>query len=273
MLKNLKSSKVLFLEDNEIFAMNWPWSILGVDMIKAWDIATYPFTLYNDADEGRTYRISMVAGWNLPMTKISSHFKLYEDVNLDGKLDLWDVELSPYSNITLNANVDKKFLILHSPDFNNWNQSLERYGRKFSHGWVTFQEIWRLRSASYAVRTWQGTEEELLYKDNLISQMVYPSSESDYIKQAERNQDKPNNPRLIRNTPDFKMARSKYLSWDIDLKILTRSVPMWEVWKPYSYQLVSEWWNWIYTYRDVSWFPTGLTISNSWLIFWDFSSV
>ena len=59
---------------------------------------------------------------------------------------------------------------------------------------------------SYAIRTWLGTAQEVGNKKALLRQMRYPSPDSVYRTQAAWNQDKPNNPRLIRNTPDFRMA-------------------------------------------------------------------
>jgi len=39
--------------------------------------------------------------------------------------------------------------------------------------------------------------------------MRHPSPDSIYKTQAAWNQDKPDNPRLVRNTPDFRMALRK----------------------------------------------------------------
>ena len=59
---------------------------------------------------------------------------------------------------------------------------------------------------SYAIRTWLGTVEEVANKKALLREMRYPTPDCVYQAQAAWNHDKPDNPRLIRNTPDFRMA-------------------------------------------------------------------
>ena len=66
-----------------------------------------------------------------------------------------------------------------------------------------------MRMTSYALRTWLGTAEEVANKRALLEAMRYPAPESLYETQAAWNQDKPDNPRLVRNTPDFRMALKK----------------------------------------------------------------
>ncbi len=62
---------------------------------------------------------------------------------------------------------------------------------------------------SYAIRTWLGTAEEVANKRALLEKMRYPSPDSIYKTRAAWNQDQPENPRLIRNTPDFRMGLRK----------------------------------------------------------------
>ncbi len=85
----------------------------------------------------------------------------------------------------------------------------DRYGRRFAPAGITLQEIGRMPMTSYAIRTWLGTADEVARKRELLAQMRYPAPDSVYAAQAAWNQDKPNNPRLVRNTPDFQMALRK----------------------------------------------------------------
>ena len=66
-----------------------------------------------------------------------------------------------------------------------------------------------MRMTSYAIRTWLGAAEEVANKKTLLHEMCYPTPDSVYETQAAWNHDKPNNTRLIRNTPDFRMAQRK----------------------------------------------------------------
>jgi hypothetical protein len=101
--------------------------------------------------------------------------------------------------------------LVHTPDFKN-AFALERYGRKFLQGTLSFIEVGRLRSASYAVRTWEAnTKDDIDNKAQWIADTQYPNDEFDAMsywnRYREFNQDKDiaTNPKLVRNSPDFKI--------------------------------------------------------------------
>lgn len=190
-------------EKNDVFAMSGKGEVLGVDMIEAGQTAYYPFTIYNAAKEDREYRLFMNAGEVLPFDKVLPHFVLYEDKNKNGVVDSNEqAPFVPGEFIRLTAQTGKSFIAAHRPDFSSNDQTYMRYNRTFAQGTIMFLEKDRMRSASYAVRTWQGSKEDLAIKDELLADMVYPAPDSHYALLAEYNE-APSNPRLIRNSPDF----------------------------------------------------------------------
>lgn len=116
--------------------------------------------------------------------------------------------------MTLQAKTDLNLIAVHRPNWDSTYDTNERYGRRFAPAGITLQELGRMRMTSYAIRTWLGTAEEVANKKALLDKMCYPTPDSIYSSQAAWNQDKPNNPRLVRNTPDFKMALKKLASRD-----------------------------------------------------------
>ena len=115
----------------------------------------------------------------------------------------------PAGTVTLPAKTDLDVVAVHRPLWGSTYDTNERYGRRFAPAGITLQEIGRMRMTSYAIRTWLGTADEAASKRALPKQMRYPTAESIYETQAAWNHDKPNNPRLIRNTPDFDVALGK----------------------------------------------------------------
>jgi len=197
-------------EHNDIFAMSGKGSVLGVDMILDGETATYPFTIFNNAPEDRSYLMTMMAGGNLPLRDPSSHFRMFIDENGNKIKDADETqELFPAETLTLTAKTDIHLLLIHTPDFDSGYQSKTRYGNQFAQAGVTLIEVGRMRSASYAIRTWRGTAAEIQNKESILSQRVYPTPDSVYATEAQWNQDKPNNTRLIRNSPDFQMALTR----------------------------------------------------------------
>jgi len=205
----IKINKIwVMYEENEIIAVGDKGKTLGVDMVMQSDSAYYPFTILNAAEEDRTYRVIMNSNSNIIFKKIYDSFKVYLDTNNNNILD--DSEsispIPPNETITLSANQNASFIIKHTPDFSRIKDRKMRYKKKFLHGSVSFIEVGRIRSASYAVRTWQGTSEEIKQKNAFFKMSHYPSEESGWAKYHELNfgKDINNNPNLIRNTPDFK---------------------------------------------------------------------
>ena len=208
---SVKHNKIFALyEKNDIQALSGQGSVLGVEMIEDGQEAVHPFTIYNSASEDRTYRVFMMAGGNLAMNAPSSHFVVYLDENGNKKLDSGETnELQPGGTLVLKANTDISLLAVHKPNWTSGYQVLERYGRKFAPAGITLQEVGRLRMTSYATRTWLGTAADVQNKDSILAGMAYPSPDSLYATNAQFNQDKPGNRRLVRNTPDYQMALTK----------------------------------------------------------------
>lgn len=196
----------LMYEENEIFALGGRGSTLGQGVAQSNQPVDYPFTVYNRANEDRTYRVFMSMGGVQPLSQTKENFKLYRDLNNNGLVDFDDIEMSPYSLLILSAHTDADFIIRQTVDFDNiWHGVLTRHERKFSQGTVTFQEVGRMRSASYAVRTWEGDAEKVEENLSFIESARYPSETSEWFinRQYNNELDVDNNPNLIRNSPDF----------------------------------------------------------------------
>jgi len=99
------------------------------------------------------------------------------------------------------ANTDMHFVAIHSPT----SFKEESDGLKYSRGTVTFVRVGQMKSASFQMVTWwPRSVDDYANKDAILAQKRYPSPE--YELYAQWNQDKPNNPRLIENSPDFKLV-------------------------------------------------------------------
>lgn len=210
----VKYNKVwVMYERNDIQALGGKGSVLGVDMVTRDEPAIHPFTIFNDAAEARTYRITVMAGGNLAFDSSKDALRIYVDANANGIHDDGEnTELEPTGTVTLQAETDLDLVAVHRPNWDSTYDTNERYGRRFAPAGITFQELGRMRMTSYAIRTWLGTAEEVANKNALLAEMRYPTPGSIYGSQAAWNQDKPNNPRLVRNTPDFQMALRKLRS-------------------------------------------------------------
>lgn len=207
----VKYNKVwVMYESNDIQALSGKGSVLGVDMVARKEPASYPLTIFNDAPQSRTYRITVMAGGNLAMDRASDTLRIYLDANANGVRDEDETaELVPAGTVTLQAKTDLDLIAVHRPNWDSTYDTNERYGRRFAPAAITLQEVGRMRMTSYAIRTWLGTREEVANKRALLEKMDHPSPESVYRAQATWNQGKRNNSRLIRNTPDFGMALKK----------------------------------------------------------------
>ncbi len=207
----VKYNKVwVMYEKNDIQAISGKGSVLGVDLVSRDDLASHAFTIFNDAPEARTYRITVMAGGNLAFDSASDSLRIYVDANANGTRDPGEnTQLIPTETVTLTAKTDLDLVAVHRPNWDSTYDTNERYGRRFAPAGITLQEIGRMRMTSYAIRTWLGTAAEVAKKRALIEQMRYATPDSIYAAQAAWNQDKPDNPRLIRNTPDFQMALRK----------------------------------------------------------------
>jgi hypothetical protein len=204
----VKYNKVwVMYEKNDVQALSGKGSVLGVDVVSRGQPAAYPFTIFNDAPEARTYRITVMAGGNLALDRASDVLRIYVDANANKTRDAGEeTELVPAGTVTLPAKTDLDLIAVHRPNWDSSYDTNERYNRRFAPAGITLQEVGRMRMTSYAIRTWLGTAEEVADKKALLHEMRYPSPDSAYRTQAAWNQAKPDNSRLIRNTPDFRMA-------------------------------------------------------------------
>ena len=208
-----KINKFWFMyEDNDVFAYEGNGSVLGTDIVETGNTATYPFIVDNDAGENRDYQISFMAGGNGPLDPDragqDTHFRVYVDENQDQAVDGGDTEVFSFDTITLTASTNKHFLIQHTPNFSNTEQTEVRWSRNFAPGNVLLQEVDRMRYASYSVRTWEGSAADVTNKATILPTIVYQAADSDYLTYAAFNQDKESietidNVRLTRYSPDF----------------------------------------------------------------------
>ena len=201
-------NKVLLLyEDNEIFAMGEGGKVMGVDMVEDGDTATHPFVIYNNANEVRTYRIWIQAGDNIAVKVHDNRWNVWVDDDKDGVKDPSETtELVGEGTVTLQPHTDLSLVGLHTP---GWQETNAFHNRRSADAGVTIQELDRLRMASYHVRTWEGSAAEVADKSNILPTLTYHQANSHYEVHAQWNQDKPNNMRLVRNSPDYQMALAK----------------------------------------------------------------
>jgi hypothetical protein len=196
-------------EKNEIFAMDSNGSMMGVALAKDSVPTYYPFTVYNWANQARVYVPTIRSGENLPNTRTSATFKIFIDQNKNSILDTNEkTEILPNINVTLPANTDLSLIAVHTPKWSDTYNANTKYNRKLWEGFLTLQELGRLRMTQFGVRTWLATTAELAKKDSILKAIEYPPS-SDMLSNAQWNQNKPNNGRLIKNSPDYLMALQK----------------------------------------------------------------
>ena len=74
-----------------------------------------------------------------------------------------------------------------------------------AQGTISFLEVGRLRSASYAIRAWQLGDNEVIDESAWFSATRYPSDTNDWFLLREFNNEfnSDSNPYLLRNTLDF----------------------------------------------------------------------
>ena len=141
-----------------------------------------------------------MAGGNLALDSATDTLRIYIDANANGARDAGEnTELLPAGIVTPRAKTDLDLVAVHRPNWGSVYGTNERYGRRFAPAGITLQEVGRMRMTSYAIRTRLGAAEEVAGKEALLEKMRVPSPESIYNTQAIWNQDKPDNPRLVRN--------------------------------------------------------------------------
>ena len=127
----MKYNKVwVMYERNEVQALSGKGSVLGVDMVTRGEPAIYPFTIFNDAAEARSYRVTVMAGGNLALDSGSDTLRIYVDANANGTRDAGEnTELLPAGTVTLRAKTDLDLLAVHRPNWDSVYDTNERYGR------------------------------------------------------------------------------------------------------------------------------------------------
>ena len=191
-------------EENNIFAASEKGKTLGEAFIKQGETGYYPFTVYNNATELRTYNAYLAYSESQSYIGTRPYMKLYEDSNGNGVIDSGELEIGSQDTITFAPNTDKKFVISLSPDYVN-NSTFLRHGRLMAQGTISFLEVGRLRSASYAIRAWQLGDNEVIDESAWFSATRYPSDTNDWFLLREFNNEfnSDSNPYLLRNTLDF----------------------------------------------------------------------
>lgn len=200
----------MMYEENEIFAIGLNGETLGQEIITENETAHHPFDLFNRAKEERSYRLIQNMGGNMFQTSSIKAFTVTIDKNRNRVIDSDErtAIIEPNSVITLKPDESLALIISHKPNFNSGYHTKVRHGRKFSHGSISFLEEGRLRSASYAVRTWLGSTEDKKNKEKWFYDTQYPSFNSNWFKHKDKNQEYmlDTNPMLLRNTPDNKKS-------------------------------------------------------------------
>jgi hypothetical protein len=211
---NVKITKAMMLyEKNDIFAMTGNGSILSTDIVNSGQVSYFPLTVYNNASKSREYMTFVSYKDVFPEVKKSKNdFKIYEDLNSNMILDLFEEVISnefiPGETFNLSAYENLDLIIKTISNFAEYGATF-RHGREFIQGHITFKELGRLRSASFSTRVWQANDiSDISNKKELLAGVLrYQSNDTLYKVYAQWNQDKPNNGRLIRNSPDFIMAK------------------------------------------------------------------
>ena len=200
---NVKISRFVWAyERNDVQAMSGRGSVLGVQMSQTSGVVVFPVTVYNWAPEDRTYDITIQA-WGI-VTRIGDYarVRLWWDRDGDGAVSQGDQQLLGGGQVTLPADTDVPLLaVITDP---HWHG--ERHGRRFSQVHFRLQEHDRMRGTHYSMRIWEGSEEEVARQAEILPTLVYPTEDHAYKTLAEWNQDKPGNKRLVRNSPDYRMA-------------------------------------------------------------------
>jgi hypothetical protein len=206
---NITLNKIwMMYEENDIFLADIGGGTLGVDVVAQGDSASYPIILFNNANTDRTYRLFMAMGDSQHRYKDSDDFQLFIDSNANKELDGEELSslIPANTTFTVPANTSQLYILVHTPSVTSGG---ERHGKKYHQGTISFVEEGRLRSASYAVRTWEATtSDDIANKAQWISDTQYPTEDSAWNRYREFNMGKDieSNPHLIRNTPDFNNA-------------------------------------------------------------------
>lgn len=208
----LKINKFFMMyEDNDIFAATTTGATISEEMVESNVPAYHPFTIYNNANELRTYRVFLNSGSVQPFTGSNASFMLYEDTNANGVLDVGESEVIPYSTLNLSANTNKSFILKHTVDFSAEQYVFLRHGKNMKQATFSIQEVDTLRSASFAVRTWEGDATAQTTKEAFFTSARYPSATSEWYLNRQYNAElnPSTNPNLVRNTRDYIMAKTK----------------------------------------------------------------
>lgn len=212
----LKINKFFMMyEDNDIFAATGTGAVLSEKMVVDLEYADHPFTVYNNANESRTYRTFLFNRDTLPIKpggfNDQGKYVLYDDANGNGVIDVGEPEIRPYELVTLAANTDKKLIIRQYADFTGWYGCYTHHGRCMTQGSFAIQETTTLRSAGFHTRLWEGTVEDQATQEAFFATAKYPSTDSDWYTNRQYNTEKDpsTNPHLIRNTRDYQMAKTK----------------------------------------------------------------
>lgn len=170
----------------------------------------YTATLKNKATVNRTYRISLAAGGGLPFTGDSSLWKAYIDTDEVGEVNGNSVQLVSGQTIELTAETDYPLLFVHTPDFTSSYQTgqVTNYSREKAVASFALVETTRMRSASYAVISWEAADQnEVDTQASILPNLQYPDdglgSPGVYSTRSEYNQDREDTGWFIRDWPDY----------------------------------------------------------------------
>jgi hypothetical protein len=143
-----------------------------------------------------------------PLKSHSDQFEFFVDVDQDGTISNGDIEYVSSDFIDVPAQEILQLLVRHTPDFSDSSEApAERYGRRWTQGTLSLVEKNRMRSSSFAIRTWELADGETVDKEAWFETTAYRENEDNewsQYRQYNLELDPESNVNLIRNYPDFK---------------------------------------------------------------------
>jgi hypothetical protein len=209
---DIKINKIwmMYEHDNLILASG-SGSKMTQKMVNFGNTTTHSTTLTNFVNESRSYRLWMSYGGILPLNGPSDAVKFFIDNNKNGIVDQTDTEYNALDVISIPANSKLDILIEHTPDFASTAVSpIPRWDRNFSHVTISLVELDRLRSSSFALRTWELGPGEQINEENFFQSSAYKDADTEWnvYKHWNLEETPDTNIKLIRNYPEFIKLRS-----------------------------------------------------------------
>jgi hypothetical protein len=204
---DIKINKIWMMYENDnIMLTSGSGSKISQKMVELGNTSTHSITLSNFANKDRTYRLWMSYGGILPLNGPSDKVRFFIDTNKNDIIDSTEPEYVSSDVIDIPANSNMNIIINHTPDFTDSNEApIERWSRKFSQITLSLVELDRLRSSSFALRTWKLSADEKINEESFFQNTAYINADNEWNSYSHLNleKDSDTNIRLIRNYPEF----------------------------------------------------------------------